>query len=215
MLLTALKYGFALWMLSAMARVCLSHSWADHWVALKKFAFIWIISTAPVICAALLSKPSPNIDPTRVGSEFDRTVYAAFSLGEQFVYAATFIAPVLYIFFEGIVLAAKTDPPERLDSIRRRVRGFGGLLLPTIILIILTVLSFAAARNPDAFKSTFLFLFLGTQSLIIYVLSLGLWYASVLLDTLPNLDFAEESRAESKRFSAAFRRRLNRESEGG
>lgn len=209
MLLNVLKYGFSAWVVVSLLRVYWAHPIASHWVAAKKFAFIWIVSTSPVICAALLAQPATDkVGADRIGAEFEAKVYSAFSLGEQFVYAATFIAPVLYIFIEAILIATSSDTSDKFTSIRQRVRGFGSLLLPAIILIVITVLSFAAARNPETFKSTFLFIFLGTQSLILYALSLGLWYAAILLDTLPNMDFAEETRAEARQFAKALKRRL-------
>jgi len=149
-----------------------------------------------------------------VNSEFDSTVYHAFSLGEQFVYAATFTAPLMYLFFEAVVIAVNAPGPDKLEHIRQRLRGIGSLLLPTLILLVVTVLSFAAARNAE-FQETFLFIFLGPQSLMIYILSLGIWYAAVLADTPPNMDFAELTRRQTKQFADQFKDRLRREAQDG
>jgi hypothetical protein len=210
MLLTVIKYGFVAWVCVALARVFFGHSWATHWVAVKKFVFIWVVSTSPVLCAALLSSPH-GAQPK---SEFDATVYSAFSLGEQFVYAATFTAPLMYLFFEAVIIAMNAPGPDKIEHIRQRLRGIGSLLLPTLILLVVTALSFAAARN-DQFHSTFLFIFLGPQSFIIYALSLGIWYASVLADTPPNMDFAELTRNQTKRFTDQFKDRIRRGAQDG
>lgn len=156
-----------------------SFSSDEHKSALKKFLVLWAITSLPIIVAALLS-PAPVDNP---GSAWLLSLSKSISVSEQFVYTASFLTPVLYIWYErypGVGGGQITG-----HSIKGLFTGYGLVTFTALVLMFLTAAAFSALKtSEDSFKSTFLYMVLTEYSAGVYFFALYCWYLS-LVDAVP------------------------------
>jgi hypothetical protein len=184
-----------------------SFSYNAHKVAFKKFITLWILSSFPILFAAVLSPiPSGNLD---ILQKLTLKLSEAISVSEQFVYTASFITPILYIIFEKYYSSSGDAPQESFyKTIKTVFKGYGLVALVALIVILLTASAFSSLKtNPDSFRLSFLNLFLVTYSPYIYLFSLYCWYLS-LLDGVNIGDFVEQNRISENNLSSAFSARI-------
>jgi len=67
-----------------------------HKQAFTKFIVLWIMCTLPVIMAAALTQTPEGVEPGWEG--FLGILSISFSASEQFVYAAAFLPPLIYLY---------------------------------------------------------------------------------------------------------------------
>jgi hypothetical protein len=148
-------------------------SWLTHKEAFHKFVVLWLISTLPIFFAFLFSK---NDD----GKGFS----SFFTLHEQFVYAAAFLAPVLYVFYDAIKVSWESEKRDRWEEFKENIRGYERLFFPSVVLILVTAVAYASAKqDAGSFEGTVFFVTFSHHNWIIYGLAMLLWYTAILLET--------------------------------
>jgi hypothetical protein len=195
---------------------CLTYFPADtHKAGAKKFFVLWLISSLPIIVAAVLS-PIPDGD-LGVIQKLGFKLSDAISVSEQFVYTASFLTPILYIIFEKYENSNSDTINGKLHhSLKTVFRGYGLIAVISLVVMFLTASAFSSLKtNPGAFKETFLNLFLVTYSPVIYAFALFCFYLS-LLDGIFIGNFVEETRKSENTLKQDFAERLrNRGDDNG
>lgn len=158
--------------------------WRTHKKAVRKLFILWIISTSPVFVSILGSHVPPGS-----GSffyKFLEKVASSIDDSEQFVYAASFLSPFIFIGFSRLFELDGSDYSfaRKVKTVRSQVfHGYSLILFVSIIVLIFTALSFSAARSGGGvFDGTFLTIMAGKLSLGIYFCSVFCWYLSILDD---------------------------------
>ncbi|MEE4818356.1 hypothetical protein V2K62_11315 [Pseudomonas alliivorans] len=166
-----------------------------HKTALKKFFALWILTSLPILFAALWS-PVPEGSNWFLFSKFRESI----SVSEQFVYTASFLTPVLYIWYEKI--------QGGRNLIKGLFTGYGLVSLAASVVMLLTAAAFGSYKNsPDAFKSTLVYAVLSDYSILVYFFALYCWYLS-LIDGLPGGDFVGDTRRSEQAVSSGLATRL-------
>lgn len=189
----------------------------SHKAALKKFITLWLLTTSPVLLAILLS-PVP-VGEGSIWDKFVGKMQDSMSFSEQFVYAAAFLSPVLYIIYEKYTLIEPEGTVnEKLRQTFDRVFwGYGWVSGVGLIVLFLTVVGYSAAKtNLDFFKTTFLFQIGTTLSLYFYLYALYCWYLSLLDGTGSVGNYVEANREDEAELGDQFARRLkNKDANNG
>lgn len=181
-----------------------------HLPAFWKAFFLWLVSTSPVIAGILLSSPVQN-DQT-IQEQFASTVLARFTLSEMFVYAAAFLAPVLYVVFD--IIRAINDGSIKLNKrdLDGHLRGMQGVFLSAMGILVLTLLAYASEKtDPSGFSETYLARFFTGKGYILYASSLLIWYSVILWETAPKTDFENEEKQDAADFSSEYAQRRSQE----
>lgn len=180
---------------------------AEHWPAIGKSFFLWLLSTSPVIAGILLSRPSENAGD--VASQLQIEVLANFTISEMFVYSAAFLAPVLYVVFD--IIKNFNDGDLKLDKqdLMNHMRGMQWVFLSAIVILILTLLAYASAKSdPANFSKTYLSLLLTGKGYIVYLASLMIWYSVILWETAPKkFSYEKSAKTEASNFSDEYAKR--------
>lgn len=177
-----------------------------HWSALGKAFFLWLVSTSPVIGGLLLGRPTP--ENGSASDQFQMQVWSTFTINEMFIYAAAFLAPVLYVVFDIVKQYNEGDLKLDRADLAHHMRGMQAVVLVSIVILLLTLLAYASAKSdPTEFDKTYLALFLTGKGAILYFSSLLIWYSVILWETTPKDRFGQRSRAESDKFSDDYAKR--------
>lgn len=179
-------------------------SWPSHKSAISKFLMLWILTSLPVVVAAMLS-PVPLNSPN-VAFDLYRKLREAISVSEQFVYTATYLSPVLYILWERYQFhLTQSEGAEELGKV---FRGYGWVAALSLITIILTATAFSSIKtNIPFFQKTFLYEILVSNAGYIYLFSLYCFYLSIL-DGNFNGDYVLTSRKSEDKTASQFKDRL-------
>jgi len=178
-----------------------------HKSAIRKFAVLWVLSSLPVVFAAFLSPVS--LDGGSNFSDWIARLAQSISVSEQFVYTASFLTPILYIWYEKYHNSSQEGFNQKFaQSFKEVFDGYGFVVFSALFLILLTAAAFSALKtNPEIFKLTYLSLFLTEYSKYIYLFALYCWYLS-LLDGMHQGDFVGATRKKEKLVSKGLTDRL-------
>jgi hypothetical protein len=112
-----------------------------HAMAGKKCAFSLIFSLSPILIALLFSKAQEG------GGAIDY-IKSAFSMSEQYVYAAAFITPLFYLIYERFQESEKSDPfsDKISSSIKDLFPGYGITMLAAAGVLLVTVAAFSVSK---------------------------------------------------------------------
>lgn len=159
-------------------------SWDRHKAALRKAVFVWLMSSMPWILGLLFKIPDLNTD-TSILKQFGSDFLANFTVGEMFVYAASFLAPVVYLAIDAILFVQNDGREERtLEDYREQLKGVETAVFVAFFMLLVTAFSFASAKTGEQELSYFSLLF-GGHPFAVYVVSLLLWYAVTLAEVDP------------------------------
>lgn len=190
----------------------IEHPASAHKVTAIKFFILWLISTSPVIFSVFLSQVPNN--RTDVGTFVMDKLSNTFTLQEQFVYSAAFLAPVIYIIVDIIATIQDRGKEQHfLETIRRQTKGYSFVIVSAIFLLISTAIAFGGAYGNNRFDDTVLYHVAGQNSNLIYICSLVLWYTALLRDALSIPDYNETHRSGEDSMKSRFSQRL-RERQG-
>lgn len=189
-------------------RVYINHSLKNHFSALQKAGFLWFFSSLPIIFTLFLSKPeNQNAD---IPDQFFGELWEIFSLEEMFVYSAVFLSPVIYIALDLIREIREDNVQLKLEDIKKYLRGFGFLFFSAIALLIITAVTFSAAKiDGSPFSNTYFIIFVGDYAIFIYIFSIFLWYAVILRETIKGSDISKQQSNRSLDFSNAFKKQAS------
>lgn len=172
-----------------------SFPYEAHRSALKKFFALWILASLPILFAAMWS-PAPVDSSWFVVAKFRESI----SVSEQFVYTASFLTPVLYIWYEKIQAGKQ--------NFKGLFTGYGLVSFAAAIVMLFTAAAFGSYKNsPESFKSTLVYAVLSDYSVLVYFFALYCWYLS-LIDGLPGGDFVAETRRSEQAVSSGLAARL-------
>ena len=173
-----------------------SFSCDDHKNALKKFFALWVLASLPIVFAALWS-PVSGESNWFILAKFRESI----SVSEQFVYVASFLTPVLYIWYEKIQAGKQ--------KFKGLFTGYGLVSFLAAIVMLVTAAAFGSYKNnPESFKTTLGYAVLSDYSVLVYFFALYCWYLS-LIDGLPGEDdFVAETRRSEQAVSSGLAARL-------
>ncbi len=178
-----------------------------HKSALKKFLVLLVLTSLPVIFAAILSPiPAGNSD---VLTKLIKKLGEAINVSELFVYTASFLTPILYLIFEKYSDIPKDELGERItQGVKGIFKGYGLVALLSLLMMLFTASAFSSLKLDAAgFKVSFLHHYLVTYSGWIYFFSLFCWYLT-LLDGAWDGDFVSANRNSENVTASAFSARL-------
>lgn len=193
-----------------------SFSKYSHKKALIKWFVLVLAASAPVLLTVLLS-PIPNGDLSLWG-KLMKKLTESISISEQFVYCAAFLAPTLYLVWEKILYdrdnkssRAEKTPYEKLRSAMRIYKGYGWILISSILILSLTALGFSFLKtgNPT-FNKTFLYSLLEQYSSYIYIFSLYAFYLSIIQDYGADGEFSKTVKEEEQDVASGLSARVNK-----
>lgn len=184
---------------------------SSHKSAIPKFVMLWILTSLPVIVAALLS-PIPE-GSKNVLVDLGLKLNEAISISEQFVYTASYLSPVLYILWEKYQFGRGGHGGAA--ELGRVFRGYGWVAAVSLITIVLTATAFSALKTDfPVFKRTFLYTFLVSNAGWIYLFSLYCFYLSILDGNFAG-DYVMSTRQSENRTADDFSARLRNRSLNG
>jgi hypothetical protein len=156
--------------------------------ARRKFLFLWFVTTLPLLFSAF-AKPSTG-DFSNASIEFFSNLWNAFSGRHQFIYAVSFITPVLYLLWERYKDARKAYLEATSDGTdvsganlyqRFTPEGYGWMLSISICVFLITAVSYtlAEAHVPGTPKSL-AHRVSPLTAVAVYLYGLFCWYYCVL-----------------------------------
>ena len=195
----------------------LTYTWGSHRKAIKKFLILWSISILPLVLAAFVSPVDKNLTGldsfinflSQIGSEFGGT--------HQFIYAVSFITPVLYLVIEqhDDLLSFLRSNKRKIDgNLKLAPDGYGWILWWSIIVFLFTIVGYAISTTEELRQQqTFIDFFLESTVYVVYVFALFCWYFSIL-DSIasPKHDFSESKKSDEDDFSRKLDDRIGRRS---
>ncbi len=185
--------------------------WSVHREGLKKFFYLWVFASLPIIFSVLFAAV-PEGDG-HIFNKFMSEFSGSITISEHFVYAASFIAPLLYI---GVNRYESIEDGEgfsgKVTEVRRSVfKGYSLLFALGIFVILSTGMVFASAKTDTNFlRDTFIFEIVSSISLWLYFFALLCWYLAMLDDIHSMGGFAEKSQESSNEVKQGLSARLNK-----
>lgn len=185
-------------------------SYDHHRLAFPKFLVLWMLSTSPIILAVLLS-PVPAGD-IEMHAKLVSKLREAFSGSEQYIYAASFISPLLYIIWDRYkAVEDNFKLSEKVDEAFKSVfKGYGLVSALAVLILLATITTFSATKiDPVTYESTFLYALTEQWSFLIYLYALICWYLSIL-DAQSTLgDYVGKARSKENDIRTAFSNRIS------
>ncbi len=190
-----------------LARVYANHSWRNHKSAMFKALFLWVFSSLPIILTVLYS--SPGDTEAEIFGQLLSDIGRLFTLDEMFVYAASFLSPVIYIAVDLILKIRGEQLEANYTDIKRHLRGMEWIVIGSLLLLFVTATTFSSSKVEGAeFEGSYLYLALGGKAVFLYGLSLLMWYTTILQDTVTPTDIGQRRSSESASFADQFKARL-------
>ena len=184
-----------------------SFPFSAHKKALKKFAFLWVISIFPIFLAfALIPIPSGGqVTASFLVEHLKKAVNAS----ELFVYAVAFISPLLFMVYEKY----NDSDSDNIKSKLSESAVFPGYWLTAtlaLLVMLVTAVGFAMFKSQSgSLSGNVLALFLINGAPAIYVSSLFCWYLT-LLDGAFVGDYVQRGRDAEDGLLNSFRERVGK-----
>jgi hypothetical protein len=155
----------------------------QHREALIKVSFLWAFSFLPILFAAGMANVPEGTEEILVF--FGAALGDHFKAQSQFVYAATFIPPFLYIIFDQITEREGSIKEKVSRSIKGIFKGYKILFVISLLTLLLMAGTFGASQNSEAsFSKTIFYAVISKNSLWFYLASMYIWYLSFLEETV-------------------------------
>lgn len=185
-----------------------AYEWEVHKHVLKKFAVLWFFSASPLLlsCIFFVSR-SPSTGRLQ---PFVQSLYSEFTGKSIYIYATSFIVPLLYVFWEEYIsllkyaFSRKTAPDDL-----RPPPSFGLILCIALIAFGMSAALYGFLENQGV--STYF----ATLTFAIYLYAMFCWYFTLLMRA-DNLDagvYTRSLRAEEASMQDQLDRRVQ-ESDG-
>ncbi|MGH1368563.1 MAG: hypothetical protein ACRBCL_08090 [Maritimibacter sp.] len=172
-----------------------------------KALFLWVFSSLPIILTVLYS--SPGDTEAEIFGQLLSDIGRLFTLDEMFVYAASFLSPVIYIAVDLILKIRGEQLEANYTDIKRHLRGMEWIVIGSLLLLFVTATTFSSSKVEGAeFEGSYLYLALGGKAVFLYGLSLLMWYTTILQDTVTPTDIGQRRSSESASFADQFKARL-------
>lgn len=155
----------------------------QHRQALVKSIILWAFSFLPILFAAGMSNIPEGTDDALMS--FGDALGHHFKEQSQFVYAATFIPPFLYILVEQIKDREGSFKEKVTNSINGVFKGYRILFVISLFVLLMMAGTFGASQNSEAsFSRTIFYTVISQNSLEFYLAALYIWYLSFLEETV-------------------------------
>lgn len=146
----------------------------------KQAAFIWLISSLPLLCASGWQAWTNRDDDK--GLTFIGYMVQNLSAGEAFLYVSAFVAPFFWVM-------------TSYNDAGKRISGYSAWLLLSILSIVGSALLFAAYRAvPEGAVAQIPYI-----GIILYLVAFCIWVRSLYADLVLNLPELEEPNTGSRR----------------
>lgn len=180
-----------------------------HKQAFPKFGILWFMCTLPVLLSALLAqKPKPDVTGW---TGFVNNLFTSFSASEQFVYAAAFLPPVIYLIYERYQEAEMGgDLSNRIKlSFRKLFDGYGFVLSFACLALLTTVITYTGTKtNFGNLQNTYLYDVAVSSAPWFYFYSLYCWYLSILDGITDSSSFLSDNKQAEEVLSGQFAERI-------
>ena len=176
-----------------------------HRSTFAKFASLWILSILPLVFSGLRGNVPPNVTAPvafleRVRSEFNST--------SLFVFAISFLVPMLYQFYERFAVfrnygLSRKRAPKHYDT----PPGYSCVLLGSVLVFALT----AFAYGNSGTGTTVLDWLVGRGLvLVVYLYSIYCWYLTMLIDAHPRdpMEIVNERRSQENEVAKGLSQRV-------
>lgn len=194
-------------------RVYANHTLDNHKAAMFKALFLWIFSSLPIILTVLYSSPRNSEDS--IWTQLLADIGRLFTLDEMFVYAASFLSPVIYIAVDLMLKIRGDQMDASFKNIQRHLRGMEWIVIGSLLLLFVTATTFSSAKIEGAeFEGSYLYIALGGKAVFLYCLSLLMWYTTILQDTVTPTDIGQKRSEESSTFADKFKARQTAKDQG-
>lgn len=187
------------------------HPWSIHQWVFRKFLSLWLISSLPVIFATLFFPPGEDASAST-------RILHAFSSTHQFIYAVSFMGPLLFLLYEMYerqrrYIAARKRTPETLGP---EPKGIGLVLLLAFLVFAFSTFAYGAtnAAQSAGISSDMMTAFARASdrySIWVYMFGLYCWYITLLIPTTPMPDvddYVAVGREKENQLKQEFRNRL-------
>ena len=189
-------------------RAFVYYKWPQHKSAIQKFAILWLISIAPLVASALFSPIGVDTNIFQKVSHFFERLLDEFQGTHQFIYAVSFISPVLYLFYERFAefdLFYQSGLRKAKGRLQEIPSGFKCIVLWSALIFCFTVLCYSADATVESRGNFIIDSVSGSTVILVYVFSLFCWYFSVLESTrMPDFDFQKSKKMEESSFLENF-----------
>lgn len=184
-----------------------------HTRALRKFIVLWIISILPLLVAALFSPANPQTNSISSLIGFSKTLFAEFSGTHQFIYAVSFITPILYLVIEHneqYVSFLRSKKRKVDDVLKIAPEGFGWILFWAVIVFLFTIVSYAAATTVELRQQKTILDSISEYTVyLVYIFALFCWYYTILESTPAiNDDFSTKKKIQEEDLSSRLNDRI-------
>lgn len=183
-----------------------------HKKSIKKFFILWVFSSLPIIAAVIFS-PVPEGD-IGILPKLILKLKDGISNTEQFVYAASFLSPVIYIAISRY-FSNSGGAGDRVVKVTSSVfDGYTFIFIASFLVLLFTGMAFAVAKvDADSFQNTFFHAAIYKFPYIVYLYALACWYISILDSEFEYNVYSGEYDKSDKNVAADFSSRLD--SRGG
>lgn len=176
-----------------------------------------MISVIPLVVAALF-EPISEIECNpetgyQYAADFLNVLWKHFNGKNQFIYAVSFITPILYMIYERyILMQSHVESGKRTSKdLRKLPPGFGWIMFWAVLVFVFAAFAFAtSATRPIRTSTTFLDVVSKYTVLLVYLFSLLCWYMTILDSSMePAQAFTDTIRKEEDELAATFSRRIS------
>lgn len=185
--------------------------WSAHKSAGFKFAILWTLSVLPLVFTALTAPNDPDQGLSGALSSFANSILKEFNQTSLFVYAISFLVPILYLAFERFkdyreYGFSRKQAPDSIDM----PPGILLVLVAAIFVFILTVFVYGRSGEDDTVLGA---LFAYGLVYWVYFYAVYCWYLRLLIEELEKhgADVLQERKEEGK----ALAKKLTDRVQGG
>ena len=196
-----------------------SYESSCHKQALPKFFWLWTLSSLPLFFAISFSKNKMEEGALNI-SDLIENIKPLLSASEIYVYIASFLAPLFYLFYERFKeaeTATGTTFWTRDKFLFRHIfPGYWLIFLVSIVCILLMIFAFVV-KKVDASWANHSNIYIWAEYLTpyCYVFSLLCWYLTILdgFKEKNSADYVNEQRNIENNFVNDFSKRISGDGE--
>ncbi|TGL17911.1 hypothetical protein EHQ46_15760 [Leptospira yanagawae] len=184
-----------------------SYSIEVHKFAWRKFKVLWFLNMAPVWVTLLLSPISD--EKGTILDQFLDTILKI-PVAELYIYVVSFTSPIMYLIYENRTQKIDNEN-SKSPSIKDMFRGYGYIVIVSLVFYILTSFSYALLTiNPQFFNNTNLSFFLSKLTFFVYIFSVFCLYLTILDGTPEPNHFVDSFRKNEKAAVDSLENRLKK-----
>ena len=184
--------------------------WFDlsvHRGAFWKFAALWVLSVLPLVFSGLHASIPQGGSALR---EFISRVVSEFNSTSLFVYAISFLVPILYLLYERLqeyrlFAFSRESPPKHLEL----PPGYDLVLFVAFLVFVFTAFTYGSTTTGGTVLDVVI---TWGGVVLVYLYSLYCWYLTMLMEALAKepVSFMEDRRSEEAEFTGLLSARVSK-----